>query len=130
MTMEPTFVTMKARDLKPYHYGLWSSVGDGEPFSNTICIIKWSEDGEHLWLCLDSHNFHKISPDEDIEVVVEVGPYSKSTRNKYASWTLPPKPKPEGTQRYDHRYQWSADGPECGICKTVHQPNFEPLEAP
>ncbi len=30
--------------------------------------------------------------------------------------------------RYDHRYRWSADGPECGLCGFIHQPNLEPLE--
>ena len=30
--------------------------------------------------------------------------------------------------RYDHRYRWSANGPECDLCGFVHQPNLEPLE--
>ncbi len=29
--------------------------------------------------------------------------------------------------RYDHAYRWSADGPECDICGSVHNPNLEPL---
>jgi hypothetical protein len=28
--------------------------------------------------------------------------------------------------RYDHRYKWSASGPECGLCGSVHEPNREP----
>ena len=130
MSTEPTFVTMKARDLKPYHYGLWSSVEGGKPFSNTICVIRWSEDGEHLWLGLESHNSYKAKPDEEIEVVVEVGPYSKDLRERYAAWVLPPPPVPRRTQRYDHAYLWSSDGPACGTCGEVHQANLEPLVKP
>ena len=129
MSTEPTFVTMKARDLKPYHYGLWSSMEGGRPFSNTICVIRWSEDAEHLWLGLESHNSYKAKPDDEIEVVVEAGLYSK-TRERYAEWVLPPPPVPTRTQRYDHAYMWSPDGPACGVCGEVHQANLEPLVKP
>ena len=122
---EPESVTLKARDLKPYHYGLWSSIEGGKPFSNTICSIRWSEDGEHLWFMLESHNFYKVAPDEDIEVIPERSPYSQ---DRYAEWVLPPPPKPRRTQRYDHPYAWSASGPACGVCGAVHEPNLEPLE--
>lgn len=128
MTTEPEFTTLKARDLKPYHYGLWSSVEGGEPFSNTICIIRWSEDGEHLWLLLETHNPYKVAPDEDIEVIPERSSSSQTTRDKFASWVLPPPPKPKRTKRYDHPYKWSAIGPECGACGFAHERNFEPLE--
>ena len=90
MNMEPDFVTLKARELKPYHYAIWSSVAGGEPFANTICSIRWSEDGEYLWLGLESFNFHKVKPDEDIEVVPEPVAVSRYGRERYATWTLPP----------------------------------------
>ena len=123
---EPVSVTLRARDVKPYHYGVWSSIGGGKPFSNTICSIKWSDDGEHLWFMLESHNFYKVAPDEEIEVVPERGPYSQRTRDRYAEWVLPPPPTPKRATRYDHRYRWSPDGPECHLCGFMHEPNLEP----
>lgn len=89
MGNEPESVTIKGRDLKPYHYALWCSTMGGEPFANTIDLIRWSDDGEYLWLMLDTHNFHKVGPDEDIEVIPlnPTGYYAK-----YADWTLPPRP--------------------------------------
>lgn len=132
-TEPPEVVTLKARDIKPYHYGVWCIVGDpdtgnkSKPFSNTICSIKWSEDGEHLWFMLDTHNTMKVAPDEEIEVVPERGPHSQRTRDRYAEWVLPAPPKPKRTQRYDHPYRWDASGPKCGVCGAVHEPNLEPL---
>lgn len=131
-TEPPEVVTLKARDVKPYHYGVWCTVGDPEtgreskPFSNTICVIKWSEDGEHLWFGLDTHNTIKVAPDEEIEVVPERGPHAQRTRDRYAQWVLPAPPK--RTQRYDHPYKWDASGPECSVCGAKHEPNLEPLE--
>jgi len=125
---EPVFITLRARDVKPYHYGLWSSVG-GDPFANCICSVKWSDDGAHLWFMLESHNFYKVEPDEEIEVVeLTTNRAWATTRAKYADWTLPPAPR--RVMRYGHAYRWSPDGPECDICGSVHQPNLEPLEEP
>lgn len=122
---EPVFVTLKARDVKPYHYGVWCSIEDNEPFANTICYIRWSDDGKYLWFGLDSHNTMKVEPDEEVEVIPVQSVYTQRTRDKYAAWTLPLPPKPKPT-RYDHRYKWSADGPECDLCGAQHEPNLEP----
>lgn len=126
---EPESVIVKARDIKPYHYGVWSITRDeagreSKPFSNTIVYIRWCDDGKHLWFGLDTHNTMKVEPDEEVEVIPERDPYHQRTRDKYASWVLPPPPK--RATRYGHRYQWSASGPECGECGAVHEPNLEP----
>ena len=129
MSADPIFVTVRARDVKPYHYGIWSSTG-GEPFANCICIVKWSEDGKHLRFMLESHNFFEAAPDEEVEVVdLTSNPVWGWSRKKYAEWVLPPPPTPP-VPRYDHAYRWSADGPACAVCGSVHQPNLEPLEEP
>jgi hypothetical protein len=92
---DPTFVTVRARDVKPYHYGIWSSTG-GEPFANCICGVKWSEDGKHLWFMLESHNFFEAAPDEEVEVVdLTSNPVWGWSRKKHADWVLPPPPTPE-----------------------------------
>lgn len=128
MSTEPTFLTLLARDVKPYHYGLWSSVG-GEPFANCICAVKWSEDGEHLSFVLESHNFYKVKPDEEVKVVDLSGSKARAwLQEEYADWTLPPAPR--RAMRYGHAYRWSPDGPECDLCGSVHLPNLEPLEEP
>lgn len=126
---KPESVTVKARDIKPYHYGVWSSLRDpdtgreSKPFSNTVCLVRWSKDGNYLYLGLETHNSIKIAPDGLIEVIPECGPNSWA-RERYANWELPPPPK----TRYDHRYKWSASGPECDLCGFLHEPNLEPLE--
>ena len=92
MSDDPTFVTVRARDVKPYHYGIWSSTG-GEPFANCICGVKWSEDGKHLWFMLESHNFFEAAPDEEVEVVdLTSNPVWGWSRKKHAEWVLPPPP--------------------------------------
>ena len=130
---EPESVTVKARDIKPYHYGVWSVTRDeagreSAPFSNTIVHIRWSDDGKHLWFGLDTHNAMKVEPDEEVEVIPERDPHTQRTRDRYASWVLPPPPRAKRATRYDHRYQWSASGPECDLCGFLHEPNLEPLE--
>jgi hypothetical protein len=91
---EPEAVTIKARDIKPFHYGVWfisrSDEGvESRPFSNTICSVGWSDDGTNLWLGLESHNFMMVKPDEDVEVIANHNPYQQQTRDKYAAWVLP-----------------------------------------
>ena len=122
---EPESVMVKARDIKPYHYGVWCSIEDGEPFANTICYIRWSDDGKHLWFGLETFNTMKVEPDEEVEVIPERGEHGQRTRDKYANWTLPPPPTPKRT-RYDHHYKWSAESPMCGLCGVQHEPNLEP----
>tara|TARA_B100001094_G_scaffold184519_1_gene178744 strand:- start:15 stop:527 length:513 start_codon:yes stop_codon:yes gene_type:complete len=91
---DPKTVKVKARDVVPYLYGVWSFVADGEPFANQIMRIRWSEDGEHLWFGLDSHNFMKARPDEVLELV-PMEPRGMLAKKKANEWVLPPQPKPE-----------------------------------
>lgn len=61
---------VRARDVLPYHWGIWCRVGDDpKPFVNTIEGVSWSEDGQHLWFMLGTHNFYKADPDEEVELV-------------------------------------------------------------
>ena len=93
---EPEFVKIIARDVVPYRYGVWSSVAGDEPFANQIVHMKWSEDGEHLWFGLESHNTVKARPDEVLELV-EMSPLGSYTKKKADEWVLPPRPKPNPT---------------------------------
>jgi hypothetical protein len=68
----PALVRKRALDVTPYEHGVWCIVRDGEPFVNTIVSRKWAEDGTKIWFMLDSHNFLKAAPDEEIEVVEKV----------------------------------------------------------
>lgn len=63
-------VRIKAIDVIPHHWAVWCTVGDRpKPFSNEICSRRWSEDGEYIWFLLDTHNFLKAAPDEELELV-------------------------------------------------------------
>lgn len=66
----PEQIEVRAIDVVPYEHAIWCSVGGGEPFSNTIELRSWSEDGEHIWFMLGTHNFYKAKPDEMVRVVV------------------------------------------------------------
>lgn len=93
--VHPDAVPILARDVKPYHYGIWCTIaGNPKPFVIQFVSVKWSEDGKHLWFMLDSHNFHKAKPNEELSLVpMEPGKYAAE---KYADWVLPPPPpKPE-----------------------------------
>ena len=90
----PASVRVKARDVKPYLYGLWCSIAGGPPFSNTICSVQWSRDGEHLFFGLDSHNFYKAHPDEEIELIPEPAEQVERRQDKISKWVLPPRPDP------------------------------------
>jgi len=86
---EPTTHRILARSIRPYHWAVWSSTG-GDPFANTICSVKWAEDGKQLVFGLESHNFIFILPTDYIDVV---GPgESDHMLGRYADWTLPPQP--------------------------------------
>lgn len=68
----PEQVQIRARDVKPYHWAVWCTVGDStRPFANTIVSRKWSEDGEKIWFMLDTHNFDSAGPDEMLWLVRE-----------------------------------------------------------
>lgn len=87
---EPTLVKVMAVDVKPYLFGLWCTVGNGEPRSNVICSVKWSEDGQRLWFMLESHNFFDAAPDEALELVPQVpSPYFQKVGRDFV---LPPRP--------------------------------------
>ena len=66
---KPETKMMKARDVVPGEYGIWCTVGGGEPFVNGIELVSWSDDFEKLWFMLGTHNFYSAKPDEEIEVV-------------------------------------------------------------
>lgn len=66
---EPVQVKKRAVDIVPYHYGIWCTVEGGAPFTNHIVGVSWSDEGDALWFMLDSHNFLKAAPTEEIEVV-------------------------------------------------------------
>lgn len=63
-------VKMKAIDVKPNHWAIWCVHDEGgEPFVNPIGPRKWTDDGERICFMLDSFNFLKAAPDEELEVV-------------------------------------------------------------
>lgn len=66
---EPEQVELRAIDIIPYRFGIWCTIEKGEPFVNPIVLRNWSEDGEHIWFMLDSHNFYKAEPDAVVKVV-------------------------------------------------------------
>ena len=117
---EPEFVKVLARDVVPYLYGVWSSVADGDPFANQIVHMKWSEDSEHLWFGLETHNTVKARPDEVLELV-EMSPLGSYAKKKADEWVLPPRPKPKMDQLLDlvgdgavPPHKWSYC-PYCGV---------------
>ena len=139
MDTEPTFVSILAKDVKPYHYGVWSSVEGGAPYANCICNIRWSDDGKFLWFGLESLNYYRAAPLDVIELVdFSDNNLWEGSRQRHADWVLPPLPEsaasvpllvsPESKSciRYDHPYKWSPNGPECNLCGIVHKPNLEP----
>ena len=66
---EPEQVEVLGIDVTPYDYAIWCSVGDGKPFANTIEHRSWSDDGQHIWLMLGTHNFYKCKADEPVRVL-------------------------------------------------------------
>lgn len=66
---KPTTQMVRAIDVKPHRWAVWSSIGNGEPFTNEIAIRRWSDDGTKIWFMLESHNFLTAAPDEEIELV-------------------------------------------------------------
>jgi hypothetical protein len=73
---EPKTVRIRATDVRPYRWALWCSVDGGEPFANPIEGRRWSEDGQHIWFMLDTHNFYKAAPDDEIELIPVVPSFS------------------------------------------------------
>ena len=75
----PKKIRVKAIDVIPYRWSLWCTVGDcPDPFANEIVRRRWSEDGQHIWFMLESHNFLKAAPDDELELVpIRKGAYSE-----------------------------------------------------
>ena len=93
---EPAQIKVKARELRPYHHGIWCSIEGGTPFTNEIVIVAWMDDGKRIKCMLESHNFLTgLDPDEEVEVV-PLNP-SKWYVEKYGAWTLGPPPPPVET---------------------------------
>ena len=90
---KPATVQIKARDVKPYHYRLWCSIMDGEPFANEIVGVCRTDDGEHLTFMLDSHNFMcNLDPDEELELVPRSPEPGSYLAKKFEDWALPDPP--------------------------------------
>lgn len=82
----PELRKVLARDVVPDEWAVWCRFTDDEfygrkPFANTIEYVTWSEDGEHLWFTLGTHNFKKVRPDELLELV-PVAPPSYDTEER------------------------------------------------
>ena len=90
----PKLITMKAIDVRPWQYAVWSSIGDEEPFSNTIVHRKWSEDGARIWWMLDSHNFIAYTPDDMVKVIQKENPYLPKDHETEPEKFLTMRPKP------------------------------------
>ena len=110
---EPEFVKVLARDVVPYLYGVWSSVAGGEPFANQIVHMMWTEDGEHLWFGLESHNMVKARPDEVLELV-PMKPLGMLAKKKADEWVLPPRPDPKDKMLETDRDQIKRAIAACG----------------
>jgi len=79
---EPKIIQVKAIDVVPYLYGVWCTVGGGEPFVNGIDYVSWMEDGK-IGFGLDTHNFMDAEPDAMIDVVeIEFEPGSWRAENR------------------------------------------------
>lgn len=91
---KPESVKIRARDVVPYLYGVWCSVGEfSDPFVNQIVHMKWSEDGEYLYLGLETHNVIKARPEEVLELV-PIRVLSVYAREKAEEWKLAQQPRP------------------------------------
>lgn len=91
---------IKARDAKPKLYALWCTVeGHPSPFANDIEAIRWSDDGEHLWFLLGTHNFYKVRPDEEVDLIPLPRPsyISDESWAAWHEWALPARPTSEAT---------------------------------
>jgi hypothetical protein len=89
MSDAPEMRKVLARDVVPYEWALWCSIEDGEPFANAIESVKWSDDGQHLWYLLGTHNFYKADPDKELELVPCTqgisGEYQEKLRREHAA---------------------------------------------
>ena len=73
--LEPKIERVRAIDVRPYHWGIWCTVGgQPNPFTNPIVSARRSEDGKKLWFMLESHNFQDAAPEEILDLVPLVPP--------------------------------------------------------
>lgn len=86
----PATVQVRARDVKPYHYALWCSVGSA-PFANEIAVVAWAEDGR-VEMMLESHNFVFEAPDVVLDLI-PIAPHPAMAA-KYGTWSLGECPHP------------------------------------
>jgi hypothetical protein len=65
----PETKPIRAIDVIPYRWGVWCQIENGKPFTNVIEHLSWSDDGQHIWFALGTHNFHKAEPYEMLDLV-------------------------------------------------------------
>lgn len=65
----PPIVQKAAHDVVINSDSIWCSIGDGEPFCNTICWAGNDDDGKGVWFGLDTHNSAHCKLGETIGVV-------------------------------------------------------------
>ena len=69
MSEEQEAQKVKAIEVVPYEWAIWCSVAGSQPFANEIVAQKWSDDGQHIWFMLESHNFLKAAPDDVLDLL-------------------------------------------------------------
>lgn len=101
---KPAEEEVLARDVVPYEWGLWCQIEDGKPFSNTIEVVSWSDDGTELVFMLGSHNFYRARPDHVLRLA------------RHAAWGTPEEIK---ARRQKHA-AFIAAGPQMEECDRCH----------
>ena len=95
MNPEPATVSVRARDVRPYHYALWCSVAGGEPFANPIVHVKWGSDRSVCFM-LGSFNFDFHEPDAVLELIPIVPTVSMAAQyGPGSAWLLGERPAVE-----------------------------------
>ncbi len=64
---EPTIITVRAADVRPYLHGVWCQLGERK-LAIEVCHKRWGENGQVI-LGLDTHHVIGVGADEPIEVV-------------------------------------------------------------
>lgn len=93
---DPDEIELRALDVIPYRFGMWCTIAGSMPFVNPIVHRSWSEDGECIWLMLDSHNFQQAKPDAMLKVVpleCRHEPFDPKQADNAAFIAARPKPK-------------------------------------
>lgn len=66
---KPVTEQVLARDVVPYEWAQWCSIEDSLPFSNDVVSVRPSDCGTYLWFMLETWNFFKAKPDEELELI-------------------------------------------------------------